>query len=79
MFRHRRNVPRMAAPLVLAVALAATTIAMAQGDGKQTPSTGTQQPATTGASGPKQSSGPTVFRPKETIAPGKPVSFPSDI
>ncbi|MGB0631771.1 MAG: hypothetical protein ACPGRZ_13860 [Alphaproteobacteria bacterium] len=23
--------------------------------------------------------GQTVFRPKETIAPGKPVSFPSDI
>lgn len=67
----------------LTVSAALSAGAAAQNDGKKKPSataSGTTQKSAPGTSSARRSrAGQTVFRPKETIAPGKPVSFPADI
>ena len=82
MFKHRNNILTwaIAATLIAAVGMAANATAQ-NGAEKAPPSTsGTKSSSTAQTTaGPAKGAGQTVFRPKETIAPGKPVSFPSDI
>lgn len=83
MSRRRTRLRAAAAVATLIGAFSLTAGAFAQADREKTPpppATDTRQ--TTSPQSPAGSGGgsdQTVFRPKETIAPGKPVSFPSDI
>ena len=82
MFKHRNNIPTWAIAATLTAAVGMAANAMAQNGAEKTPpSTSETKSSSTGqtTAGSAKGPGQTVFRPKETIAPGKPVSFPSDI
>ena len=82
MFKHRNNIPTwaIAATLIAVVGIAANATAQ-NGAEKAPPSTSDTKSSSTAqtTAGSAKGAGQTVFRPTETIAPGKPVSFPSDI
>ena len=82
MCKHRTKRKTAFVAFAMTVVMAGAAAAQNQDD-KKPPSTSgaTQQPASGASTGSGDRSGPdqTVFRPKETIAPGKPVSFPADI
>ena len=82
MYKRRTKSPAAMTVVVLIAVLGMATGALAQkGDVKTPPPKSGTGPSTTSSppAAADANSDQTVFRPKETIAPGKPVSFPSDI
>ena len=69
-----------AAAFIITIGAATGALGQSGSDKVPTPPTGNQQSSGDASSTRSGSGGnETIFRPKETISPGKPVSFPSDI
>ena len=82
MLRRQTKPPLVLAATAFVVTLGVAAGALSQNGTDKAPPPPTDKRQSSGGTSSAQSgngTAETIFRPKETIAPGKPVSFPSDI